>query len=214
MSTPLEEKAGAYLFFSRLFREAPDESLVKEIVEKKLLTLAYHFGDESLTEKTFLEEIDWLSKTEKILIEHTALFVAPGEDSIPPYESYYCDTLTIDTSTADSAYFQNEPIGHGLSGFLSGTSTSCVKKVYQSEGFGIDSNYHDLSDHVACELEFMGKMYVEGKTDTARFFLRTHLGRWIFSFLEELEKQDRSHFYQRVALSLKLFLKHEDVFKF
>lgn len=195
VSTGRKEKAGTYLLFSRLFREAPDCSLLNKI-------------------ESFFEETELAGKAEGIAVEYASLFVVPGDSSISPYESYYCDPLTIDASTADSPYFQPQCMPSGMKGFIYGSSARAVEKAYQEGGFELDPNFHDLPDHIACELEFAGRLYERGKIDSVEAFLKNHLGRWIFSFLGELEKQDRSHFYQKVALSLKLFLKREDIFKF
>lgn len=184
MFPELEEKASVYFLFSRLFREPPGPCLLKEIVEEKLLT-------------------------EEIAVEHTTLFVVAGECYIPPYESYYCDTLSIDTSTACSPYFQQDPFPERMKGFIGGPSAATVRKFYEENGFILSHTFHDLPDHIACELELMGRFYQEGKVDQAHEFFQNHLGRWVFTFLEELEKQKRSLFYQKVAVSLKQFLKQE-----
>lgn len=184
MSIEPEEKASIYFLFSRLFREAPHPFLLKKIVEEKLLI-------------------------EKIAVEHTALFVVAGESYIPPYESYYCDTLSIDTSTACSPYFQSDPLPEGMKGFIGGLSAVAVRKFYEENGFVLSSDFHDLPDQIACELELMGRLYQERKLDQAHDFFQNHLGRWVFTFLEELEKQKCSLFYRKVAVSLKQFLKQE-----
>ncbi|MBI4115630.1 MAG: molecular chaperone TorD family protein [Candidatus Omnitrophica bacterium] len=190
MSTEFEGKSGVYFLFSRLFREAPDPSLLNKI-------------------ESFFEATDLADKVEEIVVEYTSLFVAPGEYSIPPYESFYCDALTIDASTADSPYFQPLCMPTGMKGFIYGSSARAVGKIYQEGGFELDPNFHDLPDHIACELEFVGRLYEKGKREAARNFLKNHLGRWAFNFLNNLEKQDRSVFYQRVAKSLGNFLKFE-----
>lgn len=209
MSTELEEKAAIYFFLSRLFREAPDRSLLIEIIEKKLLTLAAHFFEEGVCENNFLEEPEWLGKLEEIAVEHTTLFIMAGEPYIPPYESYYCDALSIDTSTAESPFFVAEPFPQGMKGFIGGPSAVEVEKFYAESGFVLNSDFHDLPDHIACELELMGRLYREGKVEEAQDFFQNHLGRWVFTFLERLEKQKHSLFYPKVAVSLKQFLKQD-----
>ena len=210
MSTKLEEKASVYLFFSRLFREVPSSSLLNEIAKKKLLTLAYHFFEEDSPEEiSFFEATDLGDRAEEIAIEYTSLFVAPGEYFRPPYESFYCDTLTIDTSTADSPYFRSGCMMEGMRGFIYGSSAKAVEKTYREVGFELDPKFHDLPDHVACELEFVGRLYQKEKVDTAARFIKSNLARWIFQFLDNLEKQERSVFYQKVAMSLKNFIERE-----
>jgi len=207
--TELEEKASVYFLFSRLFRKAPDLSLLKEIVETKLLTLGANFFDDSGRESNCLEELRWPEQLEEIAVEHTALFVVAGESYISPYESYHCDTLTIDPSTACSPYFEPDPLPKGMKGFIGGPSAAAVQKCYEENGFGLSPDFHDLPDHIACELELMGRFYQEGNVDKARDFFQNHLTRWVFAFLEELEKQRCSCLYQKVAVGLSQFLKEE-----
>ena len=209
MFTEFEEKASVYFLFSRLFREAPDRPLLKEILEKKLLTLAAHFFEDDVPEDNFLEEPEWLGKLEEIAVEHTALFIVAGESYLPPYESYYCDTLGIDTSTAASPYFEPEAPAEGLKGYLAGLSAAAARKFYEENGCTLSPDFHDLADHLACELELMGRLYQGGKVDQVHGFFQNHLGRWVFTFLERLEEQKRSHFYKKVAMSLKKFLKQD-----
>jgi TorA maturation chaperone TorD len=207
-----------YFLFSRLFREPPDLSILTEVVEKKLLTMSYYCFEEVLPEPTlWLEEMEWLKAVETIAVEYTALFVTSGEDAIPPYESFYGDTISIDTSTADSAYFpQSCPASGppGIRGLISGPSRVTVEKVYRQAGYNVDPRSHHLPDHVACELEFMGRLYTEGKPEMAMDFLKNHLGRWVFLFLDKVKQQKRSVFYSTVALSLERFLRYEAADRF
>ncbi|MBI4352461.1 MAG: molecular chaperone TorD family protein [Candidatus Omnitrophica bacterium] len=182
-----EEKAGIYFLFSRLFREAPDPGLINEI----------------------LERTDGTGKEEEIAVEYASLFVVPGECRVSPYESFYCDSLTVDTSTADSPYFQAGCRLGGMKGFLYGVSAAAVEKAYRENGFEVDPRFYDLPDHIACELEFVGRLYERGRDEAARAFIHRHLGRWVSLFLTELEKQKRSIFYKRAARKLISFLTPE-----
>ena len=65
-----------------------------------------------------LADISWPRHAEAIAVEYARLFAVPGEQAVWPYESVYCDTLRIDTSTACSPYFAFEPQPAGLTGFL------------------------------------------------------------------------------------------------
>ncbi|MBI1978201.1 MAG: molecular chaperone TorD family protein, partial [Candidatus Omnitrophica bacterium] len=89
-----------------------------------------------------------------------------------------------------------------------------VEKTYRDEaGFELDPKFHDLPDHVACELEFAGRLYRKEKVDAAVHFIKNHLAQWIFHFLSNLKKQKRSIFYQKVAMSLTNFLERECCFE-
>lgn len=199
MSAELEEKAVVYFLFSRLFREAPDRTLLRDMEKRGQVTLT--FGSSDLSPFSF--------SAEELAVEHTALFVVSGDSYIPPYESCYCDTLRIDTSTACSPYFEPEPVPGGMKGFLGGPSAAQVMKILRENELELGPDVHNLPDHIACELELMGRLYQAEKYEQAREFFKNHLGRWVFSFLEKVEKQQRSIFYQKVAASLGDFLRQE-----
>jgi len=210
-----DEKLGIYLLFSRLFREPPDERLLAEIVGKQLLTIIYDLEETQQEPGTLLEERRWCSNVEKIAVEYAALFVVPGEHSIIPYGSFYCDAVVIDTSTACSAYFPSESIREwGVKGLIAGPSANAAKKIYLQQGYRMEMEGYMLPDHIACELEFIGRMYREGKIDVAKTFFQNFLSPWVFFFLNKLKQQNYSKFYQNVAISLDKFLQQEfrDIF--
>ena len=157
-----------------------------------------------------LEEEDWVEKAEEIAVEYASLFVVPGDDYIPPYESFYRDALSIDHTTANSPYFQADcmPMG-GMKGFLYGSSARKVERAYRQGGFELDPRFHELPDHTACELEFVGRCELQGKIDAVEDFVRDHLVAWVFHFLDNLKMQTRSIFYQKVGVCTDSFLKQE-----
>jgi len=191
VSQKLKEGRGeTYLLFARFFREAPSRDFLRTLVKEGIL-----------------EDPQWIEKSDEIATEFVSLFLVAGEEMIPLYESCYCDTLTIDTSTACSPYFAPEPFPEGgYRGFLCGPSSVRVQKAYQAFGFELDPSFHDLPDHISVELEFMGKLYGLEKREYAQQFFQEHLGRWIGLFLDRLMAQQVSGFYRIVALSLKEFL--------
>lgn len=177
--------AAFYFLFARLFREPPSEELLRLIVDDRLLT------------------------TEEIAVEYARLFAVPGEQAVHPYESVYCDTLAIDTSTACSPYFEPEAQGTGLSGFLHGSSAVAVREAYRRAGFELDAAVHELPDHLAIELEFMGRLLAQGDTRHATVFFAEHLGRWIFSCLDDVRQKAAGGFYRAAADALEAFVQHE-----
>lgn len=211
MSPRLKEKSGVYFLFSRIFREAPDQSILTEIVERKLLTLSYHFfNDDWQQTEAVLENPRWLSEAEKIAIEYTGLFLVSGERAIYPYGSFYCDSIVMDTSTASSSYFPPESRRDwGVKGLIGGPSATEVNKFYLKAGYQPNSKGHTLPDHLACELEFLGRMYADGNVQGAETFLKNFIGPWAFVFLEKFKNQNYSDFYERVAASLEKFLEGE-----
>ena len=208
----LQERAGAYLLFARLLREAPSTDLLRDIVQHQLLTCAEQCGGCPACTGTTLdpaEDATWPQQAEAIAVEYARLFAVPGEQSVQPYESVYCDTLTIDTSTACSPYFESEPQAIGLAGFLHGPSTVAVREAYRRAGFELDPTLHELPDHLAIELEFLGQLLARGAQDQAKDFFTQHLGRWVFRCLEEITQKTHIDFYRVVADTLTTFLRRE-----
>ena len=119
------------------------------------------------------------------------------------------DTLRIDASTACSPYFEPEPKVSGLTGFLHGPSTGAVREAYRRAGFELGPATHELPDHLAHELEFMGRLLERGDGDHARVFFSEHLGRWALRCLADVKQQAHLAFYRPVADSLTVFLRRE-----
>lgn len=194
-TTDLQERAGTYFLFARLFREAPTPELLQEIVQHRVLSNA---------------DSQWPHQAEAIAVEYARLFAVPGEQAVQPYESVYCDTLTIDETTACSPYFFPEPQRDGgLTGFLHGSSTIAVREAYRQAGFELDPTAHELPDHLAVELEFMGRLLERGATEEAAAFFRDHLGRWVFPCLSEIQQRAQRGFFRDAVASLTEFMQGE-----
>ena len=190
----VQARTAIYFLFARLLRGTPSVELLREIVQRRLLSNA---------------DPHWPNQAEAIAIEYARLFAVPGEQAVRPYESAYCDTLSIDTSTACSPYFKPEPQRCGLSGFLHGPSSLAVREAYRQAGFELDSSAHELPDHLAIELEFMGRLLEHGELERARTFFAEHLGRWAVRCLEDVKRNVPSGFYRLAAGTLATFLQHE-----
>jgi len=94
---------------------------------------------------------------------------------------------------------------------------------YQAFGLKTSERVKELPDHVAVELEFMGLLLLKeayalqegwrGEAgicrDAERAFLEDHLGRWIFSFCEQVGEVTQAPFYRACAGFLKGFLGEE-----
>ena len=57
-----------------------------------------------------------------------------------------------------------------LEGSLGGSSPRMMQACYETAGITLDAGFHDLPDHVAAQLEFMGRLYeraARGERDAA-----------------------------------------------
>ena len=209
----LAERAGVYFLFARLFREAPTPELLRELVQCQWLSSAERFaGDGQQSQVCDIdpaEDPHWLDAAEEIAVDYARLFAVPGEQSVHPYESAYCDTLSIDTSAACSAYFENQRPIVGLPGFIGGPSASALARAYAGSGFELDPACHELPDHLSIELEFMGRLLERGDVDATKVFFQEHLGQWAFRCLEDVKRNVPSGFYRIAADTLTTFLRHE-----
>lgn len=178
------ETAQMYLAFAQLFREAPGKELLEAV-----------------------GVAEWATQADVIAVEFASLFLVPGEQRLTPYESAYCDTLTINGSTGCSAYFASEPSIEGLKGFIGGPSANAVREAYAKVGFELDPKAHELPDHLAIELEFMGRLLARAEEEEAKRFFRDHLGRWVFRCLDEIRQKSGSRFYRVAADRLTTFLR-------
>lgn len=198
-------RAAGYLLWARLFREPPTPKLLEAIVEQRMLSRIV--GAQGAGH--LLEDPRWPTQAEAIAVEYARLFAVPGEQAVHPYESAYCDTLSIDTSTACSAYFGDQRPIVGLAGFIGGSSASAVARAYAEAGFELNPAAHELPDHISIELEFMGRLLERGEVDQANTFFTDHLGRWVFRCLDEMRQKACSGFYRVVTESLRNFVHRE-----
>lgn len=208
LGSELGARAATYLLFARLFHAAPSADLLREIVHRRLLTLAEQ-PREDPGGCDPAEDPRWPLQEEAIAVEYARVFAVPGEQAVRPYESVYCDTLTVDTSTACSAYFEGGPSIEGLPGFIGGPSATAVREAYRRAGFDLDPATHELPDHLATELEFMGRLLECGELQQAQAFFTGHLNRWVFRVLDAIKHRTASRFYRAVADALAGFLQHE-----
>ena len=207
-----EARAAVYLLFARLFREPPSQTLLQAIVRERLLTLAELCGKSTNRIEPSLdpaEDCGWLDRVQAIAVEYTRLFAAPGAHAVQPYESVYCDTVSVDTSTACSAYFTTPAGPCQLTGLLHGPSAVAVREAYRRGGFELDPSSHELPDHLGIQLEFMGQLLKRGAGEQAAVFFQAHLGRWVFRCLEDIRQSPPAAFYHAVVDSATTFLQHE-----
>jgi TorA maturation chaperone TorD len=99
-------------------------------------------------------------------------------------------------------------------------STMALLKLYEQGGFEIDSEFRDLPDHVAVELEFLCLLIFQlnqaramGDEEAlhAVEVLRTAfmIGRWLGPFILALHDHAECEFYRELAEFTELFVRLE-----
>jgi TorA maturation chaperone TorD len=117
--------------------------------------------------------------------EYTRLFVGPGEQPCPPYESVY--------RSGDAEESASQVLGE---------STRSVVDWYRRYDLVQDSTWRDLPDHVAVELEFAGHL-AENDPDALPAFLDEHPRQWLPAFLAAVEEHAQLPFYRTLAVTTK-----------
>lgn len=135
---------------------------------------------------------------ERLLLDYARLFLGPNETIAAPYESVW---------SGSSATVMGEP-------------TAAILDLYRAGGFGIDDEFLDLPDHVACELEFLylllfrenqARAQGDGDAEAAASALRRrlldeHLGAWIGPFTAAVAGGAQSAFYRDLAALTDRFI--------
>ncbi|MEW6487010.1 MAG: molecular chaperone TorD family protein [Thermodesulfobacteriota bacterium] len=128
------------------------------------------------------------TRPEDLRVEHARLFLGPFEVAAPPYGSVYRDGPKV----------------------LMGPSTLAVQRAYREAGLTLASDFHEVPDHVAAELEFAAYLLAGGAGDesaAAEAFLREHLLPWAPAFCDRVEAESQSDFYTALARCLRAGLR-------
>jgi TorA maturation chaperone TorD len=194
LSVAAKGRSNVYHLLAMLYlKEASPELLTilksREIIES-LNELGSDFKD-ILSNKQQEILLDELSQ------EYAALFIVPG--GIPPYESVRLKDL-----------LNQEPAWK-------------TEEFYKRCGLIIKEDCKTFPDHLGMELEFMA--YLSDKESTAweekdekaaaewnnlqKEFFSNHINKWVFGFLDDLDRFAFHPFYKEVAKLTKGFLETE-----
>lgn len=133
--------------------------------------------------------------------EYADIFLNAGENPAFPYESIY--------ESRDPLVMRE--------------SVFSVRRAYRKGAVHKSSDYKDLDDHIAVELEFLAYLITQGEKDPKRAadfqkqqvdFLRDHLMGWVIEFCAVLSNSAQSAFYEGLAELTMSFLFHERMLAF
>jgi len=139
---------------------------------------------------------------EELLVEYARLFIGPYELNAAPYGSIYLD--------------------EGRK--IMAESTSRVNDFYHQIGLDMDTDFTELPDHIAVELEFMYYLSFKktealktGSADKVTHFARAQeeflenfMGRWVPVFCERIKSETDNPYYGALADCLSLFIKSNE----
>lgn len=198
--TPLA-RSKVYEFISAAF-SYPDAALV-DLLEGLLPDTRESLSH--LEDRSSLEALEELSQaitwrtSEDLETEYVQTFGHTISKECPPYEAEY----------DQSHIFQKSQNLADIAGF------------YSAFGLQLSPDLNDRMDNLSVELEFMHVLCVKeayaldkGHTveqltitrDAQTKFLREHLGRWSFAFVEKLQNMHGNNFYGLTGQMLKVFL--------
>lgn len=116
--------------------------------------------------------------------------------------------------------------GSYLDGAVNGGSVSALEETYRRCGVERDADFHDLSDHLAVQLEFVALLYLRSAEAIAsglqlpevrpEHFLHNYVARWLPPFVRDLEhdgetRGDGANPYLPLARILAAAVEHDAV---
>lgn len=207
-----------YDLFQHVFSHESSMALVEIVIgEHTQEALGLLFADENddhesqpeiVAYKAYLELVAELKQAldrepegtlEKLKSEYTYLLIGPNKLPAPPWESVYL--------TKERLIFQE--------------STLKVRQKYLKYHF-LPANYpHEADDHIAFELDFMGRLAkstyesfdnsnvedMKNLLSDQKAFLEEDLLVWIGDFANEIQKSRTHYFYPQIAALVHEFLK-------
>jgi len=140
---------------------------------------------------------------EELLVDYSRLFVGPTELLAAPYGSVYLEK----------------------EGRVMGDSTMAAVAFYESRGLVMDTDFKEVPDHIAVELEFMSYLIfkeieaIEGKNRTAaasaleaqELFMNNFLRPWADTFAGRMAVAAETGYYKALAGCLSAFVCKTDI---
>ncbi|MBI4849476.1 MAG: molecular chaperone TorD family protein [Nitrospirae bacterium] len=192
-------KGDCYRLLAACFYQPQKEIFIDEGLLKNLTSSLQQVCPEAAVFSSEMEKTILNYSDEELAVEYAKLFVGPMEMIAPPYGSMYLDGGKT----------------------IMGDSTMGVIRMYQEEGLARGSEFKDLPDHIAVELEFMYYLTFKGmkaqeETDDKassefivkqNIFLNRFLRSWVPQFCDRIKQGTDNNFYKALAGCLYTFIK-------
>lgn len=191
-------KGDCYRLLSACFYPPHKEVFIQEEFFKNLEVVLKKVSPDAAAYVPAMEKAFLKYSEEDLLVAYAKLFVGPFELLAPPYGSVYLDGEKK----------------------VMGDSTMEVIKMYEEQGLSMDSEFRDMPDHIAVELEFMYYLILKevealekSEMDKALYFIKTQelfldkfLARWVKPFCNKIKKGTDNEFYNSLADCLHVFI--------
>lgn len=196
-----KHRGDIYRFLAAFFYIPPKKMLLQERVFENLISALKQASPEATEFSIKMQEALLDETEERMAVDYSKLFVGPFELQAPPYGSFYLEKGKR----------------------VMGDSTIEVLKMYNDLGLSIDSDFKEMPDHIAVELEFMYYL-IEKEVqaleepnlnsaphfiEAQEFFLSKFLNRWVPPFCKRIKENTENEFYKALADCVLIFLKNE-----
>lgn len=183
----MNSRAKRYQFLSTLFRDEISLELIKAMQKDEFLD----GFNESVTGCGFLDLINGAEVMTRCLKNNDAeklqkelsydyadIFLNAGANPVFPYESCH---VTGEPVVMQKPVFE-------------------LREYFRKAGVHKNSDYKDLEDHVAVQMEFLRYLLENGNEDLYRDFFKNKYTKWVSSFCDQLVGSTQTDFYQGLAL--------------
>lgn len=148
--------------------------------------------------KTNIDDLDMIDTLKS---DYTRMFIGPNDLPAPPWESSYLNE--------DKLLFQEE--------------TLQVRRAYLKYNY-LNNNYpHEADDHIALELDFMGKLSMKSIEldnfnniletidilNDQKLFLENHLIKWVPEFTHSIDQSSKTDYFIGLSNILRGFIEYD-----
>lgn len=180
-------RADVYRLLSACYYQ-PEETFLEEEVFDQLKAALAKACPSGVMEAAGLDDCFRTSGVDALILDYSQLFLGPFDILAKPYGSVYLDGEKI----------------------VMGDSTMQALELYREGGFDVAEDFLEMPDHIAVELEFLYLLSFRIGKDSddeertrlialKQKFLEEHLGRWVGTLSEAVEKSAQTDFYKRLA---------------
>ncbi len=182
----MSSRAKRYHLLSTLFRDEIPLDLI-QAMQKDAFLLGFNesvkgcgfmdlqSGAEGMT--AYLKSNDARALCKELRYDYADMFLNVGPNPVFPYES---------------VHVTNEPVVMQKPVFE-------LRDYFLKGGVNKSSDYKDLEEHIAVEMEFLRYLLEKGKADLYKDFFENKYLPWVTSFCDQLATSARTVFYQGLA---------------